>query len=211
MDEGRSLGDGGALAVGAVGLGGEERLVVVGAVGDGAAVVANDQDLAQRRDAPADLLEQLPQGAIHDDRGVAGVGRDVGDIVGVEPQVEGVHGAAHGRDAEVALEVLGVVPAQGADPIALADAEAPERAGEPLGAGVGIGVGLAADRLVGAAAHDLDVGVEGAAALEQMGQSEGHVHHGVTFLARTSAFASRSRVISRQASRSSGEPFHRVK
>ena len=79
---------------------------------------------------------------------------DVGELVGVEAEVERVEDAAHERDAEVGLEVRAVVPAERGDAVAGLDAEVEQGPGEAAGAVGEVGEGVAVDRLVGEAPDD---------------------------------------------------------
>ena len=51
------------------------------------------------------------------------VRRDVGDVVGVQAEVQGVRDHAADRHADVGLEVLVVVPAERPDAVAVAEPE----------------------------------------------------------------------------------------
>ncbi len=70
---------------------------------------------------------------VHDDDPVLCVVDHVGELLGEEPQVEGVEDRTHRRDGEVGLEMGLVVPEEGADPVGVADPEPPECPGQPLG------------------------------------------------------------------------------
>ena len=70
-----------------------------------------------------ELAIERQQDVVDDEEAVLGVGGDPADLVGRQAQVERVHDAAGGRDAEVALEVGVVVPGQRRDAIALLQAE----------------------------------------------------------------------------------------
>ena len=54
---------------------------------------------------------------VDDDDLVLGVVHDVGELLGEEPDVERVQHRPHGRDGQVRLEVLLVVPGEGAHPV----------------------------------------------------------------------------------------------
>ena len=95
------------------------------------AAVGHDDDVADSRPA-SKLLEQRQQRRVHDHDAVLGVRGDVPQLVGMEPQVERVQHRAQQRHGEVGLEVAVVVPAERGDPVARADAERAERAGEPV-------------------------------------------------------------------------------
>src|ERR1700738_3840080 len=55
-----------------------------------------------------------------------------GQLLGEEPDVEGVHHRPHGRNGQVRLEMLLVVPAERADPVALAYPKPAEASAQPL-------------------------------------------------------------------------------
>ena len=65
------------------------------------------------------LPVQRQQHVVDDQEAILRVGSDPADFVGRQAQVQGVHHAARCRDAEVALQVGVVVPAQGGDAVAL--------------------------------------------------------------------------------------------
>jgi hypothetical protein len=67
--------------------------------------------------------EQWQQGAVDEDDAVGGVVDDPGELAGGQPQVEGVQDSTHGRDGEVRLHVLAVVPHQCAQNTLLGHAE----------------------------------------------------------------------------------------
>ena len=82
------------------------------------------------------LGEEADQGVVDDDDLVLGVVGDVGQLLGEQPDVQRVQHRAHRGDGEVGLEVLGVVPLEGADPLVAGDAQrraARWRAGRPAG------------------------------------------------------------------------------
>ena len=58
----------------------------------------------------------------------------IGELVGVETEVEGMQHTADERDAEVGLEVVVVVPAEGGDAVARGETEVEEDAGKAAGA-----------------------------------------------------------------------------
>jgi hypothetical protein len=149
------------------GLGGEELLVVV----------LDDDGATEGGDARGEALEQRDEGAVDDDDAVLGVPGDVGELVGVKPEVEGVEHRPHGRDGEVRLEVLLVVPAQRRDAVPGPDAEPRERRGQTAATIDDVAVGGARERPVGAPRDDLARREEGAGALEEVGEREGDAHH----------------------------------
>ena len=112
------------------------------------------------------------------DDAVLGVVDDVGELVGVQAQVEGVEDAARERDAEVGLEVRSVVPAQRGDAVAGLNAEVDEHLGQAAGAAGEVGVGVAADQAaVGKARDDFAGAEELFGAAENRRQRQREVHH----------------------------------
>ena len=108
---------------------------------------------------------------------IVGVVDDVGELVGVEAEVERVEHAAHERDAEVGLEVRAVVPAEGGDAVAGRDAEIEQDPREASGAVGEFGAGIAPDALVGGPPDDFLAAEERFRAAEDRRQGERVVHH----------------------------------
>ena len=132
-------------------LGAREQLLVVDRA-VGSRTVADRDDVLEA-DTLAEVLDQRPEHLVGDQHAVAGVRRDVGQVVGMEAQVERVRDHAADRDADVGLEVLVVVPAEGPDAVAVLEAElVAERGGEPPRPRREVGVGVAVPALVRAGA-----------------------------------------------------------
>jgi hypothetical protein len=125
-----------------------------------------------------ELAVQRQQDVVDDQEAVVGIGGDPAELVGRQAQVERVHHAPGGGDAEVALEVGVMVPAQRRDAIARAQAETLQRRRQPAGAAVVLAVGVLAQRLVGQARDDHVVREDRPGALEEMVERQGNVHHG---------------------------------
>ena len=101
-------------------------------------------------DAVLERLDERPEHLVGDQDPVAGVGCDVGEVVGMEPQVERVRDEPADRRPDVRLEVLVVVPGEGGDAVAVDEAElVAQRERELLGAAGEIGVGVGVPALVG--------------------------------------------------------------
>ena len=83
--------------------------------------------------ASQDRLQDPNEGLVDDDRTVLRVVDDVGELIGVKARVEGVDDGAHGRDAEVHSEVLGLVPEQRRDAVSGPDAQVAEASGQAPG------------------------------------------------------------------------------
>ena len=105
----------------------------------------------------------MEQGLVDDDHTVLGVGGDVAQLVWVQTRVERVDHRSHQRNREVQLEVLGLVPKQCRDPIAIADAQVGEPAGEPPGTPGALAKGRAMQGALGTTRHHR--GRRGSAAL----------------------------------------------
>ena len=124
-----------------------------------------------------DRREQRSRAGVDDDHAIAAVIDDEGELRRGEAEVEGVeHGAEAGR-RKVGLQVLLVVPAEGPDPVARADAQAPKPGGEPTDTVGGIpeaapprGLTLEGDQLA--------VREDGPAPPEDLGDGERDVLHG---------------------------------
>ena len=71
---------------------------------------------------------------VDEDHLVLGVVDDVGELLGKEPDVEGVEDPSSAWSGEVELEVAAGVPRERAHPALIADAERVEQAAEPAGA-----------------------------------------------------------------------------
>src|SRR5262249_52880419 len=78
----------------------------------------------------AKLLQQRQQRAVDYHGAIAGVIRDVVQVVGMQAEVERMEDEAAARDAEVRLVVLVVVPAEGRDAVAALEARVAQGHGE---------------------------------------------------------------------------------
>ena len=136
-----------------------------------------DDEHVLDRGAVAELLEHRHERAVDDHRAVARVGRDVGQVVRMEAEVQRVEDEAAGRDAEVRLDVLVVVPAERRDAVAALEAERLEPHGERAGAPGHLGVGVAVEALVGQARDDLGAPEVRLGAPQQRRERELEVHH----------------------------------
>ena len=87
-----------------------------------------------------DLGEPGNQRSVHDDGLVLRVGGDVADLGRREPDVQRVQHRAHRGDRQVGLEMLGVVPHEGADPLVRVDAQSRQGVGQPGGPAARFGV-----------------------------------------------------------------------
>ena len=115
--------------------------------------------------------------AVDEDDLVLRVVRDVDQLLGEQPDVEGVQHAPAARHREVELEVGRAVPAEGADAALGGDTEGVDRGGgaaDPDGPGR---VVAAVHRAAGTHADDRLVAEDLLRAMEDVGQGEGVVLH----------------------------------
>ena len=138
--------------------------------------VLDDEDVLDLR-AVLELLEQRQQAAVDDHGAVAGVIRDVREVVRVQAQVQRVQDEAAARDPEVRLVVLVMVPAERRDPVAALEAETLQRDRELPRAPHRVAVRRAVEALVGEARDDLAVAVVRLGAPQQMRQRQLEIHH----------------------------------
>ena len=103
--------------------------------------LAHHDDVLDRRALVAHLGEQRRHRGVDDDHLVLGVVDHVGQLLGEEPDVQGVEHRPHGGDGQVGLEVLLVVPGERPHPVAVAHPQAPQRGGQPLGPARHLGEG----------------------------------------------------------------------
>ena len=124
-----------------------------------------------------ELLEDRQQAAVDDHGAIAGVIRDVREVVRVQSQVQCVQDEAAARDPEVGLVVLVMVPAQCRDPVAALEAETPQRDGELPRALHRVLVRRAMEALVGEARDDLAVPEVRLGAPQEMRERQLEIHH----------------------------------
>ena len=167
VDEGETVG------VGSL----QQRLVVVEALGH-RRTREREHDHALETVPVGELPVQRQQHVVDHEEAVVGVGGDETQFVGCQAQVQRVHHAAGGRNAEVALQVRVVVPGQRGHALALLQAQPLKRRGQRAGAPVPLPVAVPHQRLVRPPRDDLVAGEDRARALQQMVERQRHVHHG---------------------------------
>ena len=96
----------------------------------GLALAGRDDDVPDRRSVRQYLDQQRNQRRVDDHDVITRVVGDIADDLRVQPEVQGVQDRAHGRDRQVGLEVLCVVPHQGRHALVPVDAERPQGVGE---------------------------------------------------------------------------------
>ena len=114
---------------------------------------------------------------VDDDEAILGMVRDPRDLLRREPQVERVHHAARGGDAEIAFEVRVVIPAERRDAIALLQSGGEQRGCELARAAIEIREAIAMQRLVRHAADDFGLRIDLAGALQQRIAGQRHPLH----------------------------------
>ena len=101
---------------------------------------ADDEEVGHVRKGSGDLADQWDQRTVDDDHPVVGVVHHEGQLFGEQTDVERVEHRAHRRDGKVGLEVLGVVPTEGGDPLITVDPDAPKGVGEAPGVRRDVGI-----------------------------------------------------------------------
>ena len=117
------------------------------------------------------------QHVIDDQEAVAGVVRDIGDIVGMQAQVQRVQHAAGAGHREVRLEVRVVVPHQRRHALAALQAQLLQCAAERERAAVEIGVAIAMQAAVGQARDDFRLREQLPRAREDVRERQRKLHH----------------------------------
>ena len=116
----------------------------------------SDRDEMLEPAAPDEALAQWPEHLVRDQHPVARVRRDVREVVRVEAEVERVRDHPAGRDPDVRLQVLKVVPAERGDAVAVPEPElVPKGRGQPLRPGGEVRVRVAMPPAVGESRDDL--------------------------------------------------------
>ena len=124
-----------------------------------------------------ELAVERQQDVVDDQEAVLGVGGDPADLVRRQAQVQRVHHAAGGRNAEVALEVGVVVPAQRRDAIALLQAERAQRRRRARACAGGTRRSCACAATCPAGARRSAAAEQRAGAVQQVVERQRHVHH----------------------------------
>ena len=156
---------------------GEDLLDRDRALAEGGAVAADDDEALDRRQLVGEGGEQVDQQLVDEEEAIFGVVDDEGDLVGEEPDVHRVQHRAHAGDGEVGGEVVGVVPAEGADDVAVADPEPFEADGQSVGALGDLGVGEGRARAVGGVSGDEAARVDGATVVIDQPRGQRHRRH----------------------------------
>jgi hypothetical protein len=147
-------------------------------VAEHAGVAVADQDVAlHRRQLVDDPGQDGQHRRVDEDHPVLPVVDDVGQLLREQPQVERVQHRSHGRHREVGLQVLLGVPQQRADAVALADAEAGQRAGQTGRPDGDLGVGRLA-HAVAVEGPDGAVGEDPRPVPQEAGDGQRRVLHG---------------------------------
>src|SRR5262249_58592925 len=89
-----------------------------------------------------ELLPQGKQYVVDDEEAILGVIHDEGQLVRMEPQVEGVYDSSRSGNSKICLDVRVVVPAERSDAIARRETGALQSLSQPAGAAVEITVGI---------------------------------------------------------------------
>ena len=124
-----------------------------------------------------ELPVQRQQDVVDDEEAVLRVGGDPAELVGRQPQVQRVHHAAGSRNAEVALQVRMVVPAQRGHAVAALQAQLEQRGGQRARARGVFAIAVAPQRFVGQSRDDLVACEDRACPLQHVVERQADVHH----------------------------------
>ena len=102
---------------------------------------------------------------------------DVLQILGAQADVQRVQHRPHAGAGMVGLQMPGAVPHEGAHPVADVDARLAERVGQLMRPVAGLAVGLTAHPVLGCR-HDLFIGRDLGASVEDVGHQQGSALHG---------------------------------
>ena len=144
-------------------------------------------DLLDAGAARLDGRNHAREQVLDQEHSVLGVVDDPADLIGVQPDVDGVQHAAHARHAQVGFEVAVGIDGQRGDPLTRLHARRRQRTGQPQGApghlavGGAVRLGHRLALLILARHHqadDLALGEEQAGALDDLGNQQRNIHHG---------------------------------
>jgi hypothetical protein len=124
-----------------------------------------------------ELLDERREREVEEDQTVFGVVDDVRKLLEKQPRIDRVDDGTRPGDAVVELEVAVTVPSERPHTIAGANAQAPQRAGEPPRSHMRIAVRVAVDRTFDRARDDLSIAVVAIGVTEQRRDHQRHVHH----------------------------------
>ena len=149
-------------------VGGRQQRFVIGEPGRHRRAAEGEHDDFLELVQVRKLLVQRQQHVVDDEEAVLGVARDPADFFRRQAQVERVHHAAGGGNAEVGFQVGVVVPAQRGHALSFLQPQLKQRRRQGAGAAVVLGVAVALEALVGHARHDFVAVKDLARALQQM-------------------------------------------
>ena len=159
----------------------------------------DDEEVGHVRQRPGDLAQQGDQRTVDDDHPVIGVVHHEGQLFREQADVQRVEHGAHRRDGEVGLEVLGMVPTEGGDPLITVDPDAPKGVGETPGVRGDFGVGgafqgeMPGGRVVRRQRLHHRVTMDGLPAAENGGDGERVVLHRASHVRKSRFSADRAR------------------
>jgi hypothetical protein len=107
------------------------------------------------RDLGGNRTDQPGEADIDEQHLIPGVIDDVGDVVRMQPRIDGVADRLHPRGGVVNLQMAIAVPGEGADPVLRADAQPLHHPHQPPGAGFDIPPRIAVGGVFMRAGNDL--------------------------------------------------------
>ena len=105
-----------------------------------AAVIHHEHAL--ELDVRTDLLEDIKQHVIHNQKTILGMIDDIGEFFRVQPKVQGMQNGSDRRHTEISFQMLMLVPHQGCHPISYGNTRTLQSRRQLPGAPVQIAVGV---------------------------------------------------------------------
>ena len=116
----------------------QQVLVVVDLLRDGVAVrcrgaIVHEHHVADRLEGLHEWPDEAGHRVVEEDHLVLAVIHDVGELLGEQPQIEGVGHPAGARRGEVELQMAGRVPGEGGHPSVITDAQVVQHTAQAAG------------------------------------------------------------------------------
>ena len=125
-----------------------------------------------------DLFVNRQQHIVHNQKPVPGVFGNRDDLLGMQAKIERMQNSARARHPKKHLQMAGMVPHHGSNPIAGLEAERSECRGKPTSPPVEVPKAGADNRAIRSPRGNLNSGKDLACPLQQRGERQGEIHHG---------------------------------